>query len=335
MLLAKAMGLPQELYEEGGTATTMLNALHLQYLSPYKLPAEARRSEGLQSYLRGRMEIAQKDLGLALQMAHDHGIAMPVTGLVTQLLARVYGVFRRRSALTLPVDVHHGHMPEISVTGADTPISDTRKIKLRRQSLVRGSDRCRFLPHCPGAASARSIPPARACPRPRWPSPGVSALPGRTGRIAREAGLSRPNSYFHFPTKEHVLLELQFLEERVSRRGSSARAACARRCTNGRRALSMSPAAKRSISRHVLDLRAATGRAPDRRQPFPSVAALTRHFTEAAARGELRAGLEAEAAARVCLSGLFGLLIGLPSGSAQRRADFGLHFSLYLAENAR
>ena len=43
--------------------------------------------------LRGRMEIAQKDLGLALQMAHDHGIAMPVTGLVAQLLAKVYGVY--------------------------------------------------------------------------------------------------------------------------------------------------------------------------------------------------------------------------------------------------
>ena len=91
-LLAKAMGLPQELFEEGGTATTMLNALHLQYLSPYKMPKEARHSAGLQSYMRGRMEIAQKDLGLALQMAHDHGIAMPVTGLVTQLLAKVYGV---------------------------------------------------------------------------------------------------------------------------------------------------------------------------------------------------------------------------------------------------
>jgi 3-hydroxyisobutyrate dehydrogenase-like beta-hydroxyacid dehydrogenase len=93
MLLAKAMGLPQELFEEGGQATTMLNALHLQYLSPYKMPKEAFRSEGLQSYLRGRMEIAQKDLGLALQMATDHGIAMPVTGLVSQLLAKVYGVY--------------------------------------------------------------------------------------------------------------------------------------------------------------------------------------------------------------------------------------------------
>jgi 3-hydroxyisobutyrate dehydrogenase len=93
MLLAKAMGLPQELYEEGGQATTMLNALHIQYLSPYKMPKEAFRSDGLQTYLRGRMEIAQKDLGLALQMAHDHGIAMPVTGLVAQLLAKVYGVY--------------------------------------------------------------------------------------------------------------------------------------------------------------------------------------------------------------------------------------------------
>ena len=93
MLLAKAMGLPQELYEEGGQATTMLNALHLQYLSPYKMPQEVFRSENLQTYLRGRMEIAQKDLGLALEMAHDHGIAMPVTGLVAQLLAKVYGVY--------------------------------------------------------------------------------------------------------------------------------------------------------------------------------------------------------------------------------------------------
>jgi 3-hydroxyisobutyrate dehydrogenase len=93
MLLARAMGLPQELFEEGGQATTMLNALHLQYLSPYKMPEETRRSENFQSYLRGRMEIAKKDLGLALQMAQDHGIAMPVTGLVTQVLAKVYGVY--------------------------------------------------------------------------------------------------------------------------------------------------------------------------------------------------------------------------------------------------
>ena len=96
MQLAKAAGLPQELFEEGGQATGMLNALHLQYLSPYKMPESAFRSANLQGYLRGRMEIAQKDLGLALQMAQDCGIAMPVTGLVWQLLAKVYGVYDDR-----------------------------------------------------------------------------------------------------------------------------------------------------------------------------------------------------------------------------------------------
>jgi hypothetical protein len=67
---------------------------------------------------------------------------------------------------------------------------------------------------------------------------------------------------------------------------------------------------------------------PDDEQPFPVVDALTRHFEEAAARGELRAGLEVAAAARVCLTSVFGLFIGLPDASAQRRADFGLLFSL-------
>ena len=92
MRLATALGLPQELYEEGGQATTMLNPLSLQYLSMFKLPDESARSEGLQSYFRGRMEIAQKDLSLALDQAREHGVAMPVTGLVSQLLARVYNV---------------------------------------------------------------------------------------------------------------------------------------------------------------------------------------------------------------------------------------------------
>jgi 3-hydroxyisobutyrate dehydrogenase-like beta-hydroxyacid dehydrogenase len=39
------------------------------------------------------MEIAQKDLSLALEMAMANGISMPVTSLVTQGAARVYGVF--------------------------------------------------------------------------------------------------------------------------------------------------------------------------------------------------------------------------------------------------
>ena len=69
-------------------------------------------------------------------------------------------------------------------------------------------------------------------------------------------------------------------------------------------------------------------------QPFPIVAALSRRFAEAAARGELRAGLEAEAATRICLTSVLGLLIGFRSAPAQRRADFALLFSLYLGGDA-
>ena len=157
-------------------------------------------------------------------------------------------------------------------------------------------------------------------------------------RIAREAGVSRPSFYFHFPTKEHVLLEVQWLEER-------ALVARLERARNLREAL-------HELAEGLIEWEARMGDSdlframfsiyarrpawvPIDEQPFPIVAALTRHFGEAAARNELRAGLEAEAAARVCLTSVLGLQIGLPSAPAQRRADFGLLFSLYLAENAR
>lgn len=155
-------------------------------------------------------------------------------------------------------------------------------------------------------------------------------------RIAREAGVSRPSFYFHFPTKAHVLLELQWLEERTL-------VARLERARSLREAL-------HELAEGVIELETRLGDSnlfrdmfsiyarrpaelPLDEQPFPTVAALTRHFGEGAARGELRAGLEAEAAARVCLTSLFGLLIGLPAAPAQRRADFGLLFSLYLAED--
>ncbi len=92
MLLARAMGLSQELLEEAGQAISTLGAMQLQYLSSYKLPQEARLDEGLQSYMRSRMEIAQKDLGHALTMARECGLSMPMTGLATQLLPKIYGV---------------------------------------------------------------------------------------------------------------------------------------------------------------------------------------------------------------------------------------------------
>ena len=157
-------------------------------------------------------------------------------------------------------------------------------------------------------------------------------------RIAREAGVSRPSFYFHFPTKEHVLLELQWLEER-------ALAERVERTRSLRDAL-------RELGEGVVEMEARLGDAglfravfaiyaqrpaglPIEEQSYPIVAALTRHFRDGAGRGELRPALDPEAAARVCLTSLLGVLIGLPSTPELRRADIALLFSLYLAENAR
>ena len=156
-------------------------------------------------------------------------------------------------------------------------------------------------------------------------------------RIAREAGVSRPSFYFHFPTKEHVLLELQWLEERalVERlEGAGSLRAALRELGEGliqwERRLGDS-----DLFRDMFAIYARRpAELPIDEQPFPVVAALARRFGEAAARGELRPGLEPGAAARMCLTSVLGLLIGIPSAPAQRRDDFALLFSLYLAEEA-
>ncbi len=155
-------------------------------------------------------------------------------------------------------------------------------------------------------------------------------------RIAREAGVSRPSFYFHFPTKEHVLLELQWLEEKtVVARLERARSLweALQELAEGLIGLEV----RLGDADLFRDMIAIYARRPGDlaidEQPFPIVDALVAHFRQAAARGEMRAGLEAEAAARVCLTSVFGLFIGLPNEPAQRRADFGLLFSLFLAED--
>ena len=156
-------------------------------------------------------------------------------------------------------------------------------------------------------------------------------------RIARRARVSRPSFYFHFPTKEHVLLELQWLEERmlVTR---LERARSLREALHELAEGLIECEARLEDSKLFRDMFSIYAHRPAHlpldEQPFATTTALSCHFAQAAARGELRPGLEAAAAARMCLASVLGLLIGLPSAPAQRRADFGLLFSLYLAEDA-
>ncbi len=90
--LARATGLPQALLEEAGQANGQLTPLMTAFLALHKAPDEARRSDGMQSLLRGYMDVAEKDLACALELARGAGVALPVGGLVSQLMARIYGV---------------------------------------------------------------------------------------------------------------------------------------------------------------------------------------------------------------------------------------------------
>ncbi len=90
--LARAVGLPQEILEEAGRSNGQLTPLMAAFLATHKAPEEARRSEAMQTALRGYMQLAEKDLACALQLAREAGVSLPVGGLVSQLMARLYGV---------------------------------------------------------------------------------------------------------------------------------------------------------------------------------------------------------------------------------------------------
>ena len=90
--LARGVGLPQELLEEAGRANGQLTPLMQAFLALHKAPEAARRSDGMQSLLRGHMSVAEKDLAWALELARRAGVSLPVGGLVSQLMARIYGV---------------------------------------------------------------------------------------------------------------------------------------------------------------------------------------------------------------------------------------------------
>jgi 3-hydroxyisobutyrate dehydrogenase len=92
MKLAMASGLSPEVFEEAGRANGQLTELQLRYLIGVKLPPEVRAGESYQRLVRGHMKTAEKDLAWALKLARDSELSMPVSGLVSQLMAKLYGV---------------------------------------------------------------------------------------------------------------------------------------------------------------------------------------------------------------------------------------------------
>jgi 3-hydroxyisobutyrate dehydrogenase len=92
MHLARAIGLPQETLESALRSNGQLTDMMAAFLVGHKAPEEARKSDALQTLMRGHMNIAEKDLAWALQLARKAGVSLPVGALVSQSMARLYGV---------------------------------------------------------------------------------------------------------------------------------------------------------------------------------------------------------------------------------------------------
>jgi 3-hydroxyisobutyrate dehydrogenase len=90
--LARESGLSTDVLEEAGRSNGQLTDLMIQYLATWKMPDETRKSDPMQKLLSGHTRTAEKDLAWALKLARDAGLSLPVTGLVSQLMGRLYGV---------------------------------------------------------------------------------------------------------------------------------------------------------------------------------------------------------------------------------------------------
>jgi AcrR family transcriptional regulator len=153
--------------------------------------------------------------------------------------------------------------------------------------------------------------------------------------IARAASVSRPSFYAHFPTLDHVLFELAWrLALRIVRRLEGATSL---RATLDRLADALIEAedavGDAALFREMISVFARRSPAPGiDPSEIPVLADLMRRFEAAREAGELRGGMPAERAARLCLSGVFGHLLGVEAAPAERRADLRALFALYVAD---
>ncbi len=92
LALARATGLPLDVFEEVGRSNGQLTDLMISYMGGLKVPDAARKSDGFQQLMRGHMAVAEKDLACVLKLAREGNVALPGAALASQLMARIYGV---------------------------------------------------------------------------------------------------------------------------------------------------------------------------------------------------------------------------------------------------
>jgi TetR/AcrR family transcriptional regulator, repressor for uid operon len=152
--------------------------------------------------------------------------------------------------------------------------------------------------------------------------------------IARAAGVSRPSFYAHFPTLDHVLFELTWrLSLEIVQRLAPA--------TDLRATLDLlvdglieveQAVDDPALFREMISIFARRPAVPGiDGGEIPVLGELLRRFERARDAGELRAGMPPERAARLCLSGVFGHLLGVDAAPDERRADLRALLSLFVA----
>lgn len=152
-------------------------------------------------------------------------------------------------------------------------------------------------------------------------------------RIAERAGVSRPSFYFHFPTKEHVLLALQWNleQEAVARMAGEESLGGALDAFVESLLEAEDRVGDPELFRDMVRIYARRPEGlPLADQPFPLIAEIGRHLARAAGEGQLRAGLEPARATHLFLTSVFGYLIASGGPPAARRADLRALIGLYV-----
>lgn len=157
-------------------------------------------------------------------------------------------------------------------------------------------------------------------------------------RIAEKAGVSRGTFYFHFPTKDHVLLELQHRHERAILDRIEALGpppddvrAFLRRIYA---AIAENLDVDVSVRREVMAMYVRRSEARPVLSAEPLIVALVDYFADAAERAAIRTDVPPEALATHFLASLFPHFLG-ESDPRQRDEAVHLAIEIFLAGVAR
>ncbi len=162
-------------------------------------------------------------------------------------------------------------------------------------------------------------------------------------RIAKAAGVVRGTFYFHFPSKEHVLIELaERDQDRISGELAGLRGSSASLVEVFFQLIqSVTPlddlVHEANLRRDVLALymRASLDEEEDAAvndssKPQPVLEELSHHVAEAVARGELRNDVEPERLAATVLTSIFGLIVARNGTASDHRPELELLIELLL-----